>query len=467
MIARLRLRLPPQAHGIGWIAMLNWSTQGIRLAVLTILARLLAPADFGVFALASAWMLIVIAAAGLGIPAGLVTAPAMDRAKFSGSMIWGGLGALAAALAMLAAAGLLAAFGTDRAIVLAVLALAPAALLAIPGEIAMALVRRERRFRLLALGGIAGELAGSVTAILLALQGHGIASLFARMIVTYLVVLLAGLWSVRTSLGRPGMTAGREAVAVGLPIAGSRVLGALRNRADELLVGALLGASNLGYYALARRYIEAYAEAVPNVVHNHAWPMLSALRDQPEALAGQMRYSMRLATALAWPGLALLAIAAPLWIPLLLGREWLPSVPILYALAAIQMLRAPLATYSSAMVALGRGGRRLALDLALAAAVLGAIALSAPFGVPALLVALVAVNLVLFPVELHIAKASLMPWAPPIAPMLLPIGAATLLLAMLMAAIVTWGGELPWIALAACACAAGAAIAQLAYTAAR
>ena len=87
----------------------------------------------------------------------------------------------------------------------------------------------------------------------------------------------------------------------GLPVAGSELLTAVRNRGDELFIGALFGAVVLGIYSIARRYIDALRSALPAVIGDHAWPVLASLRDEKAGFTRQLRRSLVLTAAFVWP----------------------------------------------------------------------------------------------------------------------------------------------------------------------
>jgi len=390
--------------GLGWVWAQSWGIQVVRLVTLTILAAILLPEEFGIFAFAAAVISILTPLAGLGLSAAVVFDEEMDAAKFCGSVgLAFSAGLLAMLLLLICVQWVPAIAGLDEAWKV-LLVVSPALPLAVLANSALAIHRRNKRFGLLAQVTLSAELAGSLVAIALAFAGAGVASLVARLLITQALLALSSLWFMRELARWPDMRAAIALARRGLPVAASQMLTMLRERADELLVGAFFGPAILGFYSLARRFTSALRQAIPAVLNNHAWPIYASLRDEPTRLRAQITHTLQLSIALTWPALALLALTSPMWIGLLLGSEWLPAVPILYVLCTIEALRAALGPFASILISLGFARQRLWLDIMLAVVNLAVIALLAPLGLQYVLVGLVTVNCAIAPLEVAVAR---------------------------------------------------------------
>lgn len=382
----------------------SWGIQAFRLATLAVLVNFLLPAEFGFFAFALAIFTVAQPIAGLGLPGAMVVAPKLEQAD------------VAAALAMSLVSGLLVAGLLGTGLLLLqwlnpqmdqfdiLFWMVPGLVLSTIANTALAIPRRDRRFRALSVAMLAGEAVGAISAILLAYRGFGLVSLTARYVATAAVMCLAGLWLTRHRLHLPSASAARPLILLGLPIAGSELLAAARNRGDELLIGALFGATILGLYSVSRRYIDALRAALPAVIGDHAWPILAAMREDQRRFSKQLRRSQLLVAALVWPTFVLAIVLAPVWVPFLLGGEWIGAVPVARVLGLAALIQTALAIPLVALVGMGHTRARLRIDVVVTMFTLLTIAGGAPFGMQGLLAGLLLAALVSLPYQYMVLR---------------------------------------------------------------
>lgn len=168
-------------------------------------------------------------------------------------------------------------------------------------------------------------------------------------------------------------------VQFGAPVLGVELVKAGRLQIDKLIVGALMGPEALGLYFMAFNAGLGLATSFAQAFSIALYPHLCAARDRAAAL----RRALMGSVALIAPVVVLQALAAPLYVPLLLGARWsgtegivsilcLAAIPNMVWSAAAQWLRAE-----------GRPQIELGLTLVLAAALAANTALMAPFGLHA------------------------------------------------------------------------------------
>lgn len=394
---RLRALVPPGVGGLGWVATSTWGIQTFRLATLAVLVNFLPPADFGFFAFALAIFTVAQPIAGLGLPGAMVVAARLERSD------------VATALVLSLASGLIVAGMLGTGLMLLqrlnpqmdqfniLFWMTPGLVLSTIANTALAIPRRDRRFKALSVAMLAGEAVGALAAILLAYCGYGLISLTTRYVATAAVMSIAGLWIMRHRLHLPSASTARPLVLLGLPIAGSELLAAARHRGDELLIGALFGATILGLYSVSRRYIDALRAALPAVIGDHAWPILASMREDQHRFSEQLRRSQLLVAALVWPAFVVAIVLAPVWIPFLLGEEWVGATPVAQVLGLAALIQTALAIPLVALVGMGHTRASLRIDAVVTMITLLAIAGGAPFGMHGLLAGLLLATLVSLP----------------------------------------------------------------------
>lgn len=353
-----------------------------------VLARLISPADFGHAVIA----LIVIAVAATTAPvtlgSRLVQRHALD-AEHAQAASWLALVAgLTLTLVTFALGPIFAAaiFGTETAGLVRLAS--PAFLLVAFTVTPQALMQRRLDFPRLSRIELAGSAAGAAAGV-----GAAIAGLGASAIVLGGLAALAttALLSVRAG-GFTRPRAQRDAVMdilrFGLP-AGFGSLGATTFRnVDYAIVGASLGAAQLGAFWRGYQLGVEYQRKISVVMLRLSFPLYSRTGDIDRIRAIRTRIVRAHATVI-YPLLALLVATAPELIPFLYGSEWEPAVLPAQILAISGMTVAAQTGIGPLMMAIGRV-RALGVYTWIAIVIYAAaIAAAAPLGLTAVCIAAV------------------------------------------------------------------------------
>ncbi len=310
--------------GFLWTSLATGTNVGVQLVVLVILARLLAPADFGLAA--AALMVVGLSAvfSSFGLGPAVVQhphlRPAHQRAGFTLSVLFGVL--FAALLSSLAPA--VAAFFRlpELAPLLRVLSLVfPVQGLSVVAE---SLLQRELRFRSLALLDVATAVLGyGAVGIVMALLGFGPWALVGAHLAQF------GLRTVLLLCLRPHPVwplLERRACADLLYFGGGCTAAGVSNyvagQAENLVIGRWLGAVALGVYGRAYQLMAGPAVLFGNVLDRVLFPAFSHLQDQPASLGTAYRRGNALVALVILPASGVLTMLAPEVVHVLLGPEW-------------------------------------------------------------------------------------------------------------------------------------------------
>ncbi|MEA3166877.1 MAG: hypothetical protein QOJ26_1751 [Thermoplasmata archaeon] len=344
-------------RGLAWTSLSYGLRQAVQFGAGIVIARLLVPRDFGVFALASLAIAILALARNLGLAAALVRDPELTEAKRS-TAFWtnAAVGLLLAAAMALAAPTLAGWFGEPR-LAFALWWLAPTFLLDTLTSVHDALLERDRGYRRRAARDSAATLLGTVAALALAWMGAGWTALVVQRVVAS-VASMAFLW---TSVPwRPHLTFDRGSLrgllAFGLPLAGWTALTWLSNNVDSLLVGRWLGPVALGTYTLAYSVARGPGQLVQAILGGILYPELARIQhDLAQVRAVYLASLRHILAALLLP-LAAMAALAPTFVPLVYGKQWTAAVPLvqLFAIVAI----APIAATTAAWLYTSQGKTR-------------------------------------------------------------------------------------------------------------
>ena len=352
-------------RGLAWTSLSYGLREAVKFLAGILVARLLLPRDFGVFALASLAIAVLALVRNLGFAAAIVRDPDLTEAKRS-TAFWtnAALGAALAAAVALAAPGLAAWFGEPR-LRLALWCLAPTFLLDSLSAVHDALLERARDYRRRALRDSAATILGTVVAFGLAVAGAGWLALVLQRVVAGAASVVF-LWS--AVHWRPTFSYDRAALAgllaFGLPLAGWTAMTWLTNNVDSLLVGRLLGPVALGTYTLAYSVARGPGQLVQAVLGGVMFPELSRIQhDLPQVRQVYLSSLRHVLAALLLP-LAAMAALAPTFVPLVYGPQWSGAVPLSQLFAVVAIV--PIATTTAAWLYTSQGRTRRLLWIGVA-----------------------------------------------------------------------------------------------------
>lgn len=339
----------------------QWSRTALQLVSTVVLARLLAPADFGLLAMVVAIVGLADLLREFGLSGAIVRLRDIDAGLWAAihrfSLV---LGVLAGGLAA-ASAPLIAALYDEPRLVGLTLALAPLVLVNSVAMPLQAALQRDLRFGTIGLVEVVAAAAGVLAAIVGALLGAGYWSLVLLPAVTAVVRLELLLVIRRPPLrnARPWRDL-RPVVGTGGSIFGVELLNYAARNLDNVLIGRALGAAALGVYTRAYALLMLPISQLNGPLARVGLPVLSRLRDDEEAYRRYVRAAMLVVAYAAIPVFAIAAaLAAPL-VVVLLGDAWTAAAPI-FALLAIAGVAQALGNVSGWLyVSLGRAHRQLA-----------------------------------------------------------------------------------------------------------
>lgn len=338
-------------RGLAWSALNTVVLRLGSLALGILLARLLTPEQFGVYAVALSVQAVLMTLADLGLSADLVRSDDAERRAPTVASLGLVTGAVLA-LGMAATASPVAALlgSPDSAPVLAVLAFTM--LLAGAGVVPYALLQRRFDQRRLFFVGLADFVVSTAATLLLLAWGWGVLSLALGRVAAMIVALALqfALAGVRPHYGLDRALV-PSVLRFGIPVAIANLLSWAVLGSDKIVVALLADPVSLGFYVLAFNISTWPMTAVGQVVRSVALPAFARIRDgaAESALAPVLGITWAVALPL---GILLATLAAPL-VLFVYGRTWLPAAPALAALGVVGALRVVFDLFASALLAAG------------------------------------------------------------------------------------------------------------------
>jgi PST family polysaccharide transporter len=343
-VSSQRLRYDAQRASV-----LNLAARGVDLffqfVSMTILARLLTPADFGVFAMATPFVWILMTFGDLGLASAVLQqrdlnegqASAVFRVNLLAGFAFGGL--------FLLGSPLLGSFYGDPQVTQVAAALSLMFFFSGLTAVQQALLRRALLFDALLRAQIAASMLSSVAAVFFALKGAGYWALTIRavtdpLIYTIVVWISAGWLPTRAEWDDTT----RFLLRYGRYSIGSSLIYSVGWHANNILIGWRYGSAELGPFALAHRLFLLPVQRISWPLGHVMVPSLSRLRDDPDRLKRWYLKLLRLVTFVSFPPLFSLAICADDVVYVVAGPQWGQAGDILRVLGPVGALQVGYAT---------------------------------------------------------------------------------------------------------------------------
>lgn len=370
------------ARGLSLILAGNLVQSGVRLGLAAVTARLVAPADTGVFQLAFAIIMLGLAVGDPGFSEAMVR---RRRQSITGAstFFWANVAtAILTGLILLAIAWPLARglHTPEAAPLIAGMAVLP--LLWILAIAPFVELRRQLRFGDIAVIETGACLVGCAAGVAAAWLGAGAWSLAWFQFCWYGVRAAVGLVLAPT---RPRLIFDLRAIRQSAwfigNVWGARVATALAIQLDKVIIGAMLGAVSLGMYGRGVLFLSVPLNMLSTASSTALVPAFAQLRGQPEALGKEFVHASQVVAVLALPAFVGAGLVAGPIVDVVLGVgpgwNWKPVADIMPILAVGGIAECLNRPQRALLVALGHPGTALALTFVDAVVLLSGIALAA------------------------------------------------------------------------------------------
>ncbi|SDU08303.1 MOP flippase family protein [Halopseudomonas salegens] len=344
--------------GVKWTA---WSTlliTAFQFAQLSILARLLDPADFGLMAV----MMVVIgfsqAFQDMGISNAIIQRQNITHTQLS-SLYWLNIASgIVLCLIVMAISPLAADFFDEPRISGLMKTLSGVFILVAIGNQYRVLCQKALQFRYTETIDIIAAAGSLVVAVYFALQGAGVLALVYAMLAQAGLASALFLWVGLREYHRPSLVYRHAELkgfyGFGLYQMGDRCINYLATNADKLLIGKMVGMSAAGFYNLAWQLIIFPVSKINPIVTKVAFPVYSKVQNDFTALNRYYTFNVKALSLVTLPILAFLFFFSHDVVRIVFGTGWSATAELIPALALVGMLRALGNPGGAIVLALGR-----------------------------------------------------------------------------------------------------------------
>lgn len=362
----------------------NFYFFGVQFATGIVLARLLSPAEMGIYAVAMAAYWIINAFQNLGLTSFMARERTLTPETLGTLYTVAGAQAVLLAGLLFAAAPGIAAFTGSPDVTAALRILCLYALVTAVHTIAGGLMTREMQFVRFSVTHIIAVTVGAGVTLWLAANGWSALSMPWGATAGSAVGALVALCLVgRHRAGRPGVAEWRRVWSFGSSLLTANLIANVCARAPDLLLARFSGIAATGLYNRAAGLVDVFNNSVLVSYQRVMQTLFAQNRDALGDFRDAYVRSVAVITGLVWPAYTGLGVLAAPVISLLYGPKWVAAAPALSLICAAGVIGTALSAPSQALIAAGEERRLPRLEAMRGVVAVALFTAAAPFGIAA------------------------------------------------------------------------------------
>ena len=355
-IHRIKFKLANRfIRNMSWLGGSQLANRVLRILATVVVARLLGPEDYGLAAIALTAHEFIQMLGRHGVVAKLVQAPEHRLETLAQSAYWlNWVQGVLLFICQCIMAWVLSQAFDNPALLLPICILGLSYFMLPFGIVQAALTLRENRLHITATVEALQCATDLALMVVMAWFGWGFwALVLPKVLVVPIWVVVYRKYQHWRPSGSYSLSDWREILRFSLPITGVEVLSTLRNNADYLLIGYILGVKALGIYYFAFNAGLGISLSLISALGNAFFPHLCEVSHSADKLRLSFISGLKSMSSILLPLILLQTVLAPIYLPIVFGQKWLDAgaLPVLmliclsalprpFAEAASQLLRA-------------------------------------------------------------------------------------------------------------------------------
>lgn len=338
--------------------------QVVSFVVTVVLARLLSPAEYGLIAMVTVFIIIANQFVTVGIGSALIQKKDADNLDFSSIFFLNaGLSVILYGI-IFASAPIVANFYGYEVLTPVMRVMGLIVIVAAMQTVQQAYVARNMLFKKFFFSTFGGTLASGVAGIVMAFMGFGIWALVAQytldMTVNAIVLWFTVKWRPQRQFSIKRV---RSLFSFGWKLLCAGLLTTIQGQLNQLIIGKMYTSSDLAYYNKGLQFPALIMDNINSSISAVMFPVVSQAQDDLERLRTLTRQTIRVSSYFVFPMMIGLAVVAEPLIKILLTEKWSFCVPYLrigcfaYAVTIMQF------AIQNAIQALGRTDVFLKMDI--------------------------------------------------------------------------------------------------------
>lgn len=340
------------------------SVKLLGLIISIILARLIAPNDFGLLAIITVFINLSQTVIQGGFNTALVQSKTADDKDYSTVFyISLAVAGLAIGVLYMCAPFISQYYGSD-ALVWPLRAYAFTLVFAAFNSVQVAKLQREMKFRSMMLSSLVATVVAGVVGILMAYNGLGIWALVVynslTIVVSCLTMLISAKWFPRLTFSLSGA---KQLFSYGWKMFVSAILCSIYNDIRTLIIGKKFSTEDLAYYNKGQQFPVVISSTLDSAIQSVMFPAMASVQDDRMRVKNILRRALSIASLLIVPLMVGLAVTAESVIVILLTEKWLPCVFYMQMICLADIVFALSSSNLVAIKAIGRSDIYMRLEI--------------------------------------------------------------------------------------------------------
>ena len=339
--------------------------QFVTFVVSIVLARLLAPEDYGQIALITVFTNIMQVFVDSGLGTALIQKKNADDLDFSSVFYFNFAVCIVLYCLMFVTAPLIASFYNDTALTPIIRVISLTILISGVKGIQQSYVSRNMLFKRFFFATLGGTIFSAFLGIGLAYAGFGVWAIVVQQLtnttIDTLILWITVKWRPKKIFSWKRL---KDLLSFGWKLLVSSLLDTVYNNLRNLIIGKLYSSADLAYYNQGDKFPKLIVTNVNSSIDSVLLPTLSSAQDNRERVKNMTRRAVKTSTYIMAPLMVGLAFCATPIVRLILTDKWLPCVPYLQ-IFCITYIFWPIHTANlNAINAMGRSDYFLKLEIA-------------------------------------------------------------------------------------------------------
>lgn len=339
--------------------------QFVSFVVSIILARILAPEDYGTIALVTVFTAILQVFVDSGLGTALIQKKDADDLDFSSVFYFNFVVCLILFAGMFIVAPCIASFYDDVTLTPVIRVLSLTIVIAGVKGIQQAYVSRNMLFKKFFFSTIGGTIFSAFLGVGMAYAGFGVWALVAQQLsntmIDTLILWIVVKWRPKKAFSWKRLTA---LLAFGWKLLVSALLETGYNNLRNLIIGKIYSPADLAYYNQGDKFPSVITSNINASIDSVLLPTMSSVQDDAARVKSMTRRAIKTSTYIMAPLMMGLAFCAEPIVRLVLTDKWLPCVPFLRIFCITYMFYPIHTANLNAIKAMGRSDLFLKLEIA-------------------------------------------------------------------------------------------------------
>lgn len=339
--------------------------QLVTFIVSIVLARILAPEDYGQVALITVFTTIMQVFVDSGLGTALIQKKDADDLDFSSVFYFNFAVCLVLYAIMFMVAPLIAGFYRDSTLAPIVRVISLTIVISGVKGIQQSYVSRNMLFKRFFYATLGGTVFSAFLGIGLAYAGFGVWAIVAQQLsnttIDTLILWLTVKWRPKKMFSWERL---KELLSFGWKMLASSLLDTVYNNIRSLIIGKMYSSSDLAYYDQGKKFPNVIVMNINSSIDSVLLPTMANEQDDHNRVKSMTRRSIKTSTYIMAPLMMGLAFCAEPIVRLVLTDKWLPCVPFLRIFCITYMFYPIHTANLNAIKAMGRSDLFLKLEIA-------------------------------------------------------------------------------------------------------